>query len=253
MSTLVRYTINENFFSNPDKWTNAQAYWFGWMYSDGSCYMQKSGKGITTIKLQVSDKEVLEKLKNLINFTGPITTIYRPPSSILGGPIKKYQDRACLSILNQKIYQDLTSLGIVPGKASTLTFPNWLREDLVPAFIRGCFEGDGTFSINCWNKFESNFLANDSFLDGLEKKLYFLPKIGRKDIGLKNGCKRFRFAGNDSGLMFFNYIYKNHNGLILRRKYEKFLQLVEYKKSIQNKKKQTLLLNESIQIIKENA
>ena len=38
--------------------------------------------------------------------------------------------------------------GVVPRKSLILTYPHWLREDLVRHFIRGLFDGDGSISSN---------------------------------------------------------------------------------------------------------
>jgi hypothetical protein len=253
MGKYPLYYLEETFFDNPEQWTDAQAYFFGWMYTDGSCYTSKGKTNRTTLKIQESDLDVLEKFKKTIKYSGPITKIYRQPSSVMGQEIKKHQDRVCLTFSNQKIFNALQSMGIKPGKAEFLGFPDFLRKDLIAAFLRGCFEGDGTFSMGINGKFESNFIANDSFLDALEKELFFLPSFMRTDKGFKNNCKILRFAGNNNGLKFFNFIYKNHNGLFSDRKYNVFLRLVEYKKLRKLKSFEIDTLNQSIEIINENA
>jgi hypothetical protein len=246
----LKYELNQSFFDSPENWTENQAYWFGWMYSDGSNNLKNNS---ISIKLQESDKEVLEKLKTLIGYSGPLNFIYRNPSSILGGPTKKYQNRYCLTIYCKKLSSQLEKLGMVSGKAEKSPFPSFLKDELRPAFIRGVFEGDGTFSISKWNKFESNLVGSDVFLDEIEN---FLKKADiscyRVDPKFNNKCKILRFCGNNTGLRFFNLIYKNHKGLFLKRKYEKFIQLFEIRKNLKSNKKQIAALEETLKTINEN-
>ena len=48
-----------------------------------------------------------------------------------------------LALISDKLVSDIEKLGVVERKTLTLTFPD-LREDLIPHFIRGYFDGDGS-------------------------------------------------------------------------------------------------------------
>lgn len=48
-----------------------------------------------------------------------------------------------VDITSEKMFNDLCTLGCVPNKSLILKFPK-IKEDFVPDFIRGYFDGDGS-------------------------------------------------------------------------------------------------------------
>ena len=222
------YSVNGSFFDDPKTWTEKQAYWLGWLYSDGS----NSGRQFS-IKLQESDKCVLEVLKNLIDYTGPIGFEKRPPSSILGGPIKQYQHRYRLVITHKKMCEKLAAFGISQLNSPSLPFPFYLRRELYPHFLRGLYEGDGCFSFSSLKKFDTNVLVG--------KKLGTQIIEFYKDFGInaflngnrdyKNGVEILRVSGPNQAITIFNYLYENAT-YWLPRKIEALYELRDYKKNI---------------------
>jgi len=67
-----QYTFNEYIFENID--TEEKAYWLGFLMADG--YNHES-KTCVTLRLQEEDKEILEKFKSFLNYTGNIYTFTR--------------------------------------------------------------------------------------------------------------------------------------------------------------------------------
>lgn len=218
------YSFNEAFFDNPESWTEKQAYWMGWMYSDGF----NSGKQFG-IRLQVQDLHILEELKSIIGYTGPISIKKRKPESILGGPVKQYQDRAVLCISSPAVCRKLQALGIVRNKASTIGFPEYLKSDLYPHFLRGMYDGDGTFCFTCHNKFETNLLANVPMLTKVQAIYTEMGMYGYiQEKGYGNGVKIHRLCGNEKGIRLFNYLYQDAN-IYLKRKIVPFVKLRNHK------------------------
>src|SRR6266567_4323157 len=98
-------------------------------------------------------------------------------------------------------------MGIVPNKTLTMPWPSHLPPDMVPAYIRGYFDGDGTLMQRhrvqpntSWTETICRFTSgNPAFLDGLEQELisrgigvlkryrnqnsnaYVLPLSGRRE------------------------------------------------------------------------
>ena len=103
------YKYNETFFKNPETWDQKQAYFLGWLLSDGD---HETSKGIR-IRLKESDKRILELLKDIIEYTGPINYIKRNPSA-LGKLITnsgcKWQNRYGLTITRKSLSEDLIKL-----------------------------------------------------------------------------------------------------------------------------------------------
>ena len=53
---------------------------------------------------------------------------------------------------------DLINLGCIPNKSLTLTFPDFINDELLPHFIRGYFDGDGCI----WNGKRKKVVVKDS-------------------------------------------------------------------------------------------
>ena len=252
MSGRQRNTFDEKFFDNPPEWGVKQAYWFGWLYADG--YNQPS-KNNFYLRLQEQDIKVIENFKRDLEFSGRVLVEKRKPFSLMGKPIKQYQNRVLIRPTSKYTSSQLANLGIVPNKSSITGFPYWLREDLIPHFLRGVFEGDGTFSFpDSWNKFECNLIANEDFLKGVDLHIQkIIPLTRRAKYSFGNGCRVFRIAGNENAIPFFNYLYENHQGLILERKLEIFRKIYNFKLNTINPKWFQYELDKSKNILYPNA
>lgn len=222
------YSVNETFFDSPEIWTEKQAYWLGWLYSDGS----NGGKQFS-LKLQESDRSILDTLKDLIEYTGPLNFIKRPPSSILGGPVKQYQHRYSLCISNIKMCQRLAELGIYYGNSPHLDFPSYLNRDLYPHFLRGLYDGDGCFSFNKRNMFDSNLVVGiklgNRIIDIYKEKGWYARLDGNQVYN--NGVQTLRLTGPNQGIQLFNYLYQDAN-YWLPRKVDTMRRLRDYKQRI---------------------
>jgi transposase len=135
-SSKVKYSVDETFFDVID--TEEKAWVLGLMYADGN--VTKAGR--VRIQLQEEDKETLEKVRKLLQYTGEL--IYIPPP-------KKYPHRKPQYLLNidRKTLADaLIDKGCVPAKSNILVFPTKeiIETRLLPHFIRGYFDGDGSVS-----------------------------------------------------------------------------------------------------------
>lgn len=225
MPRSPKYSIDEHFFENPEKWTEKQAYWLGWLYSDGSITDK-----CLSIKLQEKDKSVLEKLKKMVGYDGPLTFLRRAPSSVMGFPTKQHQHRWCLSICTKELREQLKELGI-DGSKNPKALIKHLKPKLHRHFIRGLWEGDGTFCFTKWSRLETNLLADQSMLKWVQDKL---GKVGLssslRETGFSNGVKIIRLCGNNKGITLFNYLYSGCR-YYLPRKIESFVRLYRYKQS----------------------
>jgi hypothetical protein len=176
--------------------------------------------------------------KNDLKYTGTLCIEKRKPMSILGGPIKQYQNRVLIRPTSEKLSKQLASLGIFTNKAAVTSFPEFISPNLVPHFLRGVFEGNGTFSFSeSWNKFECNLIANPQFLSVLDKHIQeIIPIVRRSKVVMGNGCNIFRMAGNDNAIVLLNYLYRNNQGYFLDRKFYVYKKLVNFKNSLDNNK-----------------
>lgn len=119
-----KYALKENFFS---RWSSEMAWVLGLICTDGNLCSRTSKVTLTSI-----DIDLLEKVKSVLGFDGPITRV-------------NSQSAACrLTICRNSVYNDLLALGLTPAKSLTIKWPQVPRQ-FMRHFLRGIFEGDGCF------------------------------------------------------------------------------------------------------------
>lgn len=133
----MRYKINENTFENVD--CEEKAYFLGLLYADGNRARSSSS---VSICLKDDDSYILEKFKEYMCTDKPLYEERR----IYRGRIHFYRK---MEMWNKKIAADLLDLGLIPAKTLVLKFPTIKQVplDLIWAFLRGYFDGDGTVGI----------------------------------------------------------------------------------------------------------
>lgn len=204
-----KYEVNDNFF---DTLNPTNVYLMGFLAADGS--IQKDG-GIK-IGLSAVDKQFLENIRTCLNSTYPIRDYITKD----GFTVSEFIFRS------EKIKQRLNEFGIVNNKTKTLTFPYSLPKEFYIDFIRGYFDGDGTFCTAGKYKRASLCGYNQEFLisvvDILEAQ-YNIPKV---KIQKDNRGNTYYFQYSQfSAQKLYELFYKNCPQLYLPRKYEKCLQL----------------------------
>lgn len=228
-----RFQVNEHFFDHPSSWGEAQAYWFGWLVTDG--YNDKWGRCFG-LSIAEQDRSVLERLAGLIGYTGTVGTARRHDkvTSIAGRPLdpNKQQDRARLFIYNRNLSESVRALGVKSGKGGDFT-PPIINPESYRHYVRAAFEGDGCFSFSRWNKWESNLIGSPQMLSEIQSWL------ARHDIQshlddawtgpYSNGAKVLRVCGNNTGMRLFCLLYPGSR-YHLPRKVEAFLALYRYKR-----------------------
>lgn len=240
-TTRNRYQVNETFFDSPESWGEAQAYWFGWLVSDGC--NDKTERGIS-MRLAARDQEILETLKELIGYTGPVRIEKRDVvTEICGRPAKGSTHRAALMIYNRNLSQRVKELGIISGKASTFVLPP-INPDSMHHFVRGLFDGDGCFCFTKYNHFESNLVGAPDMLESVRDWLL------QQDITCiysqlvyGNGAKTLRISGNNLGMKMFLSLYRDCH-YFLPRKLSAFRKLHAFKGGSRIKIKEGILFNQ---------
>ena len=127
------YSVNHHYFSNINQET---CYWAGFTAADGNVGNKQK---VLRISLNVKDEQHLYKLRECLQYTGPIrhfkVTAFGQTSNM-----------AILQVSSVKIVADLYSnFNIIPNKTFSLLPPTHIREkELLLAFIIGMIDGDGT-------------------------------------------------------------------------------------------------------------
>lgn len=207
-----RYTYVSNFFEKID--TEEKAYWLGFLYADGCVRDGLKSKKIE-ITLSAVDKDHLIKFRNAIS----------PNNTITKRVIKKFGKtfiHSRLVLSSNKIAADLVKLGCTPRKTKTLSFPTFIPKHLMPHFMRGYFDGDGSI----WITKEEYCLSvegNEKFLktyrDWFLKELEVTYSKIYRDKRSEN--RSYKKQGTDA-VRILRYLYKDAS-VYLRRKYSVFI------------------------------
>ena len=179
------------------------AWVLGIVCSDG--HLGKSSNNGGRLNIGMQDKDVLEKIKKVMNSEHPIRK----------KDFSKYKYGTWywfLDIGSKEIYQDLKKLGLTENKSKTLKFPN-VPPRLLSHFVRGYFEGDGTI-LKHGKKKRLSITSSKEFIKKLSQ---ILLSLGFGNFTGQIGGSYFltSYTSND----IFPWIYKNHKGLFMNRKF----------------------------------
>ena len=196
--------IDETYFDNPN--TEKSAYWAGFIAADGYIYKPNN---YVRLEINIKDKQHLELLGNDI---GKNVTGYNKHNSCK------------LTISSKHIINTLEQYNITQNKSLTLQFPTNINTDNIHHFIRGYFDGDGSF----YKIYD--IVGNQQFLQSLVNSLPFKCEYSLYKPKDENSyVLRIR---TKSLKQFFEFMYKDST-IYLDRKYQK--QLAFYNKEFSSK------------------
>ena len=250
---IKKYNFNQNYFREID--SPEKAYMLGLIYSDGCIYPDKNTNSKYIIFGQVEENKDLVKLFNdTLDSEYPIHTKLQSNNKIY-----YYVE------LNSTIcYNDLLKLGVTPNKSLTLQFPSFLKEELIPSFILGCFDGDGCvwngkrkrmkvkdssnkngFRIRIIQNVKFTYTGNFNFVNSLQD--YLIRKLGFKKTKLnfskaknpntptsENVCT-MEYSGRRQMKKFYDLIYKDSKifGKSKKLKFEEIFCASDEKSSVE--------------------
>ena len=197
------YKLNHNYFTKIN--TQNKAYLLGLLYADG-CVASESN----AISLVSNDVELLEFFKSQIKCN---KSFYKNP---------QHKNALLFSFASPQMKADLIKLGCIPRKSLKVEFPpkNLLEDSLIPHFLRGNFDGDGSI-------LKSNGQTQCYFLCGTiefaESIKEFLNKNNIRTNKIQRNVKIFRLRITAKGeiLKLKRLLYKN-SIFKLQRKFERF-------------------------------
>lgn len=215
--TNRRYNVNHNYFDVID--TEEKSYWLGFLYADGYIRERKSGDSLE-MKLSIKDKHHLESFRKSIESNHKITD---------GFNNVKYKGKISTShmssfaIYSTKLVESIKTQGFHSRKTFTISNPN-IDEEFTNHFIRGYFDGDGSFSFN-----PKKYIIKTQIVSASEEFQKFIInelKNNNIKINLYSGIK-LQIQNKMDNQKFYNYIYKNAK-IYLERKKEKYEEFRRY-------------------------
>lgn len=211
MKECRAYNVNDNYFKVQ---SHNMAYILGFLAADGGV-SKKSNH--FSIDIQRIDEEILYKIKEEINYEGPIEHYINNSG----------HEYSRLRVCSYIIKQDLVHYGIVPHKTFTLVPPTFLDEQYFISYIRGYFDGDGCIWIN-YEKYKYNW-----YVCGARKEVIeWMQQVLLNKYGIITSLQTSKETLSQGDHFYFMQIYKKEtilklfeilyvpNSIYLERKYK---------------------------------
>lgn len=212
-----------NLFQGSQVANELEAYLLGFFYADGCVSGFSSGKyRVFSIALAEKDKEYLQWMANVINQY--LHTDYKLKYT---ADTKSYR----LYIGKKDFISNIIKLGIINNKTyenNDFVFKN-VPDSLKWHFIRGYFDGDGSICCSKTGKHIANFVSLNQVLI---KSIYDYCNSYLHCGSIRKDQKYYRFclSGNPSVRCFGEYLYKDANYFMERKKVN-FDNIVVYHKN----------------------
>ena len=201
-----------------DKWNENMAYILGFIYADGCIIDRKKSTGdeVLYIALANADYDHLVKIRDKIAPNKKIWVYYKKLNN-------KYYRIDYLRIGSRYLCKRLKDLGVKNRKSKVLEFPH-VPKKYLSHFIRGYFDGDGSFLI----------YRNEprlSFCSGTKVFLDYISLLIANNLGLS---KKNIIYGKVAGAYYLHYHTResivvgewlyNNSSIHLGRKYDTYLE-----------------------------
>lgn len=206
-----------------DFWSPNMAYILGYLFADG-CIV-KDLKGFR-INLAEKDLCVLEFMRAELGVRMALQSMPAKVCSLSG---RLAQPQWSLIVNSKAIVKRLMALGMKPRKTfNDDPFPD-VPDDMMPHFIRGCFDGDGsacTYKVNRgWGGCSVSYVGSIKFVTGFRDALVRLAGMSNKPLQMRYGktvtyCN-IAWSGINDLQAFYRFVYPNDHGFCLSRKRNK--------------------------------
>lgn len=222
----TKYSCNESYFDNIT--TEHQAYWLGFLMADGYIISKRTRVNYGNesqcvgFSISIKDAELFEKFKKDLESNHPVN-IYKNSNGY-----KNNIETGRILITSQHMVDSLKKYGMVENKTLILKFPS-LPNHLIPHFIRGYSDGDGSIIISHLHdgqiKYAWNITSTKEMCEGI---LNYLNKNNLKlsqrfpERNINNWT--IKISGNIQVPKLLDIIYKDAT-IFLSRKYKKYAEM----------------------------
>ena len=208
-----KYNFDQTFFKTID--TQEKAYWLGFIAADGNVYGYNLHIGI-----KASDGKHLEKFKKDIKAENPVKYV-----EYISKGKKLYLAR--IDLYGLETINCLFNLGIIENKTTKLhwSITEHIPSELVPHFLRGYFDGDGSWAGTKRVRF-SMPSASSFFLLGMQKYLAKMCNLNITKIYKRGKLGILDYAGKKQLKRIAEFLYKDAN-VFLERKKDKIYSFIQ--------------------------
>ena len=212
---LRKYSINDNYNLE----SHNGAWLLGFIAADGYLPNTKGAKNRIVITLAKKDKEILEKIKKELSYTGPIHEY------MMG--LDSSNEAVSLAFTSKEIRQKIEQYGIVNNKTFKLNKIPDLPQEYLIDFIAGFFDGDGSVFYKDQHGIAMNITcANYDFIKEIRDYLHKEYKVNNVTIHSQqreNIIYNINYGKRDS--LILGKIFYENDYLRLQRKRDKYFSL----------------------------
>lgn len=216
---LDNTTCNIHYF---DVWADGMAYVLGFLFADGSI---RKGLNSIIVAIAPSDSCIIEYITKEVRYKGRIYT--------KGGSVDalghKREGFVWLALRSKILAQKAFTLGLKPRKTYLdEPFPS-VPVEMLPHFIRGYFDGDGTAYLTTEKRWKTlkqgcrvGFIGSTEFIKGIHDALVEKANLSKRPVEIEQGKNtkwaRVRWRSREDLQKFYNYIYPPNYPFCLERK-----------------------------------
>lgn len=200
------YTANHSFFDVID--SEQKAYWLGFIGADG-CVRVHGNSPRLEMCLAVKDAEHLRRLRNALESNHKVSA---------------YQT-ARFAICSKSLMNGLVQHGVHPRKSLTYEWPDFLPDNLLRHYLRGYFDGDGSFGITTKDQAVATIVGTEAFL--VDCRDYLMRNLGfpKNRLRTTGAAYMLHYGGNKQMKRFAHLLYDNAT-VCLPRKRDKVAHLL---------------------------
>lgn len=199
-----------------DQWTEHSAYALGFLFADGAI----SSRGADVVAgISIKDVAILDYLKKQMKSTRDY--YYREGDAIKDG--YKRSKTAFFTISSKYVVERLMEMGLMPRKTyRDDPFPE-VPNEMLPHFIRGYFDGDGTAFVSSQGHCKIGMIGTPKFITGLRDHLVAQADMKESPVKMeprpKTGYNARIFWGSTTDIRKFrDYVYPEGFTFCLERK-----------------------------------
>ena len=193
--------------------------WFlGWIMADG--WLAKRG----LLGLTIIDKEIIDIIVDLTHYKNAVSELQERKTKILGNICTAKHTYHIQ--FRQDIQEKMIKLGFTPGAKTGKEFiPEGVSDHTFSHFLRGMFEGDGSFYVNKLKQLQFRlFCSRRKFLEDTLTRMKSIIDIRGGSIHTgPPGVDTLSFGHADS-IRIAKFMYKDSENMRLTRKYNKYVQ-----------------------------
>lgn len=215
-----QYTFNEYYFDKIDD--EHKAYWLGFLMADGyilsARHRTKKESQSFGFSISMKDKELFDYFKADLESNNPVN-VYNNATTSFNSKIPTGR----ILLTSQHCVDMLKKNGVVENKTFITKMPD-LSLDLIPHFIRGYSDGDGSITIDKNNRVQWAFCGTKELLNSIQKFFGYNYKLRQRFPERHNNNWCLKITGWKNVSKALTTCYKDAT-IYLKRKYSKYVEI----------------------------